>query len=134
MLLLLVCCPLQDAATLQWRSPADNGAVVSCYQLEVDDGRQGEFRLAYTGTDTQCVVQKLQSGLNYRFRLRAENSVSSRIFAGVESWALASFACACCTVCYNSAVKHTCTLAQHACQQNNLSKPCFFYCCLHVLT
>jgi hypothetical protein len=67
---------LQDAATLQWRPPAENGAAISCYQLEVDDGRQGEFRLAYTGMDTQCVVQKLQSGLNYRFRLRAENSVS----------------------------------------------------------
>lgn len=64
----------KDAATLQWRPPADNGAVISCYQLEVDDGRGGEFRLAFTGLDTQCVVAKLQSGLNYRFRLRTENS------------------------------------------------------------
>jgi hypothetical protein len=71
-----VCSCLQDTATLQWRPPAENGAVISCYQLEVDDGRQGEFRLAYTGLEQQCVVQKLQSGLNYRFRLRAENSVS----------------------------------------------------------
>jgi hypothetical protein len=67
---------LQDAATLAWSQPAENGAVISCYQLEVDDGRQGEFRLAYTGLELQCVVTKLQSGLNYRFRLRAENSVS----------------------------------------------------------
>lgn len=50
----------QDSATIQWQAPADNGAVVSCYQLEIDDGRQGEYRLAYTGHDTHCTVQQLQ--------------------------------------------------------------------------
>eukprot|EP00879_Flechtneria_rotunda_P003440 GHRR01003669.1.p1 GENE.GHRR01003669.1~~GHRR01003669.1.p1 ORF type:complete len:1144 (+),score=472.39 GHRR01003669.1:203-3634(+) len=64
----------KDSATLVWHAPADNGAAITCYQLEVDDGRQGEFRLAYTGTETKATVNKLQSGLQYRCRLRAENS------------------------------------------------------------
>lgn len=59
---IVLVCSLQDTTTLQWSPPADNGAVVSCYQLEVDDGRQGEFRLAYTGPETHCIVQQLQVG------------------------------------------------------------------------
>ncbi|KAF6257140.1 fibronectin type III [Scenedesmus sp. NREL 46B-D3] len=85
----------KDAATLQWRPPAENGALISCYQLEVDDGRQGEFRLAYTGLELQCVVQKLQSGLNYRFRLRAENSEGYSMWSAVAAAATAATTPAC---------------------------------------
>lgn len=49
-----------DSVTLQWAAPADNGAPVSGYTLEVDDGRGGEFRLAYSGLGTAATVAGLQ--------------------------------------------------------------------------
>jgi hypothetical protein len=55
-----VCLCLQDSATLQWSPPHDNGAPISCYTLEVDDGRGGEFRLAYSGAQCKAVVKQLQ--------------------------------------------------------------------------
>jgi hypothetical protein len=51
-----------DAVTLQWVPPAENGAPISGYTLEVDDGRGGDFRLAYTGGDTSTTVAGLQVG------------------------------------------------------------------------
>lgn len=55
----------QDTTTLQWSSPPDNGSLVTCYQLEVDDGSGGEFRLAYTGPQQRCVVKQLQVRLGH---------------------------------------------------------------------
>ena len=49
-----------DSVTLQWSAPPDNGAAISSYTLEVDDGRGGDFRLAYTGLDTTATVAGLQ--------------------------------------------------------------------------
>ncbi|KIZ02144.1 fibronectin type III domain containing 3A, partial [Monoraphidium neglectum] len=62
-----------DSVTLQWTAPPDNGAAISGYTLEVDDGRGGDFRLAYTGSNTKATVEGLQSGLPFRFRLQADN-------------------------------------------------------------
>ncbi|KAF8059974.1 FNDC3B [Scenedesmus sp. PABB004] len=70
----------KDAATLQWRAPPDNGAPVSSYTLEMDDGRGGDFRLAAAGPATSASLTNLASGLTYRIRLRAENS------EGVSLW------------------------------------------------
>ncbi|GBF99904.1 hypothetical protein Rsub_12812 [Raphidocelis subcapitata] len=62
-----------DTATLAWAPPADNGAPISGYTLEVDDGRGGDFRIAHTGAECRATVAGLRSGLPYRFRLLAEN-------------------------------------------------------------
>lgn len=32
---------------MQWEAPFDGGSEISSYELEVDDGRGGEFRLAH---------------------------------------------------------------------------------------
>lgn len=64
-----------DSVTLCWRPPADNGAPISGYTLEVDDGRGGDFRLAYSGGGTAASVGGLAAGLPYRFRLNADNMV-----------------------------------------------------------
>lgn len=70
-----VCC-LQDSLTLSWEVPACNGSKVNFYEVDMDDGRGGAFGRAYAGEDTQCVVCHLQSGLTYRFRVKAQNGVS----------------------------------------------------------
>ena len=49
-----------DAVTLQWAAPADNGASISSYSVEVDDGLGGEFRLAYSGPHICAVVKGLK--------------------------------------------------------------------------
>ncbi len=51
-----------DAVTLRWAAPPDNGAPITGYTLEVDDGAGGDFRLAYSGPDTAAAVTGLQVG------------------------------------------------------------------------
>lgn len=64
-----------DSVTMQWRAPHDNGDPISQYRLERDDGKGGDFDLAYTGLECRAQVGGLQSGVPYRFRLWAFNSV-----------------------------------------------------------
>lgn len=67
---------IQTSLTLSWTAPADNGSPISAYVLEADDGRGGDFHLAYAGINQTHTVTGLRSGLHYRFRLRADNDVS----------------------------------------------------------
>jgi hypothetical protein len=62
-----------DSVTLQWTAPPDNGAAISGYTLEVDDGRGGDFRLAYTGSNTKATVEGLQVGPCCRDKERAQS-------------------------------------------------------------
>jgi hypothetical protein len=75
---------LQDSATLEWEAPHDCGAPISCYTLERDDGRGGEFSVAYCGPQRRVTVSKLQAGLTYRYRLRAENTVGGWLLAAQQ--------------------------------------------------
>lgn len=62
-----------DSVSFRWRAPADNGAPLNCYVLEKDDGMGGDFQHAYAGLEHITTVKNLQSGAQYRFRLRADN-------------------------------------------------------------
>lgn len=55
-------CVLQDAVTLQWQPPADNGSAITFYKLEMDDGQGGDFHHVYGGQAAQlsAVVTGLQ--------------------------------------------------------------------------
>lgn len=67
----------QDSVTLQWATPWANGAAITRYVLQMDDGMGGEFHTKYAGADNEARVAGLKSGLAYRFRLMAENDVSA---------------------------------------------------------
>lgn len=79
-----------DSVTMQWQPPRDNGEPISQYRLERDDGRSGDFELAYTGPDCEALVGGLQSGVPYRFRLWAFNSVRTLLFAALRTSTLTS--------------------------------------------
>ncbi len=67
----------EDSVTLQWATPWANGAPITRYVLQMDDGMGGEFHTKYAGADNEATVGGLNSGLTYRFRLMAENDVST---------------------------------------------------------
>ena len=48
-----------------WQAPADNGAAVSDFQLECDDGSGGPFRRVFTGMAGKHAI----SGLKVRISL-----------------------------------------------------------------
>mmetsp|Transcript_36950 Transcript_36950/g.82146 ORF Transcript_36950/g.82146 Transcript_36950/m.82146 type:complete len:1201 (+) Transcript_36950:117-3719(+) len=62
-----------NSITLQWSAPAENGSPITSYQLEQDDGRGGDFSMVYAGIQTMFIASGLRSGLQYRFRVKAEN-------------------------------------------------------------
>ncbi len=76
----------QSSITFQWVAPPSNGAAVSNYTLERDEGGtlaaqmnglvQNSYMRAYAGPLQTVMVGGLKSGMHYRFRLRAENDVS----------------------------------------------------------
>lgn len=60
---------------LSWSKPESKGAEISEYLLDMEDGSTGYgFRPAYRGTETTCVIDKLQRNTCYKFRLLASNS------------------------------------------------------------
>ena len=63
------------SVTMRWQAPHDNGGPISQYRLERDDGKGGDFELAYTGPGCEALVPGLRSGVPYRFRVWVFNSV-----------------------------------------------------------
>jgi fibronectin type III domain-containing protein 3 len=63
-----------DAIVLLWPPVAGNGAEVTGYQVEMDDGEGGEMAFVGRTHEAQFSVGRLRSGLTYQFRVRAENS------------------------------------------------------------
>ncbi|KAF6778575.1 hypothetical protein AHF37_01955 [Paragonimus kellicotti] len=51
------------------------------YFLEVDNGRNGPYKVAYTGTELACRLEGLQFNTVYRLRVRAANKVA---YTGTE--------------------------------------------------
>lgn len=109
---------LQDSATLEWEAPHDCGAPISCYTLERDDGRGGEFSVAYCGPQRRVVVSKLQAGLTYRYRLRAENSVGgwppAAEQAAAQAWGATASCCRCGTQLAMHPMAASCPCASRA--------------------
>lgn len=70
-------CTADGATTVlvAWQEPADGGAPINAYQLQMDDGEGGDFQLLYNGDICQHLAANLRSGLGYRFRVLAENEV-----------------------------------------------------------
>lgn len=64
----------QDSVVLQWPAAAGNGAEVTGYAIEMDDGAGGEFSFVGHSVEPHFSLAGLRSGLAYRFRVRAENS------------------------------------------------------------
>ena len=63
------------AVLVAWKAPLDGGAPIHAYQLHRDDGNNGDFEPIYNGSDCQYLATGLRHGLEYRFRVLAENEV-----------------------------------------------------------
>ncbi len=64
-----------NTVLVSWQAPPDGGAPVHAYQVHRGDGMDGDFQPMYNGSDCQYQATGLLSGLQYRFRVRAENEV-----------------------------------------------------------
>lgn len=64
-----------DTVLVTWQAPADGGSSISAYQLHRGDGEGGDFQPVYNGGDCEYQSTGLRSGLQYRFRVLAENEV-----------------------------------------------------------
>ncbi|KAL0040936.1 hypothetical protein WJX79_010532 [Trebouxia sp. C0005] len=62
-----------DTVLVSWQAPPDGGAPIHAYQVHRGDGMDGDFQPMYNGSDCQYQATGLLSGLQYRFRVRAEN-------------------------------------------------------------
>ncbi|KAL3846896.1 hypothetical protein ACJMK2_017848 [Sinanodonta woodiana] len=67
---------------MKWGLPCENGAKISTYTLEYDEGLgTGNFVEIYNGLQRQHKVSKLQASTRYTFRLAAINSVGKSGFS-----------------------------------------------------
>jgi titin len=65
----------QDSVTLSWLAPADNGgSEVTHYVIEKRDALRMAWQMAGTSESTKFTVPRLSEGVQYVFRVRAENS------------------------------------------------------------
>jgi hypothetical protein len=64
----------QDSVVLRWPAVADNGAEVTGYAVEMDDGAGGEFSFVGHSVEPHFALAGLRSGVPYRFRVRGENA------------------------------------------------------------
>lgn len=101
-----------DSVTLQWDTPFDGGSEITSYELEMDDGRGGEFSLAHRAPpgSTRHTILHLRSGVAYRFRVRAESTM------GKGTW---SPTCAVHTAATSPDAPST--LAKLGCNRNSIS-------------
>ncbi|KAF8565977.1 hypothetical protein P879_03276 [Paragonimus westermani] len=53
------------------------------YFLEVDNGRNGPYKVAYTGTEQVCRLEGLQFNTPYRLRVRAANKIGHSAYSEV---------------------------------------------------
>ncbi|TNN12444.1 E3 ubiquitin-protein ligase TRIM9 [Schistosoma japonicum] len=64
------------------------------FQLEVDNGRGGPFKVAYTGSERVCRVEGLHLNTTYRFRIRSTNGIAHSAYSdivAIKTARLASF-------------------------------------------
>jgi predicted phage tail protein len=67
---------------LKWNTTSDNGAKISSYSLEYDQGRGDmEFVEVYNGLQRQFKVTKLSASTGYTFRLASVNAVGKSQFS-----------------------------------------------------
>lgn len=63
-----------NSVVLLWPPVSSNGADVSGYQVEMDDGEGSDLQMIARTHEPQFSTTKLRGGLMYRVRIRAENS------------------------------------------------------------
>lgn len=68
-----------DSLTFEWLKPSGNGAEVTGYRIEMDNGR-GSFDFVAKVQDCMVVLAKLQPDSEYAIRVCAENA------KGVSTW------------------------------------------------
>ncbi|XP_018647791.1 putative tripartite motif protein trim9 [Schistosoma mansoni] len=74
-------------------STMNNGELIQ-FQLEVDNGRGGPFKVVYTGPEYVCRVEGLHLNTTYRFRIRSTNGIAQSAYSDIveiKTARLASF-------------------------------------------
>lgn len=71
-------------ARLEWTAPADNGAPILDYRLEMSSSVDDAFAEVYRGANTECVVSELTPFSPYFFRVCARNSAGRGPFSNVR--------------------------------------------------
>ncbi|CAH8446445.1 unnamed protein product [Heterobilharzia americana] len=56
---------------------------VITFQLEVDNGHGGPFKVAYTGPEHVCRLEGLHLNTTYRFRIRSTNGISQSAYSDI---------------------------------------------------
>jgi hypothetical protein len=81
----------RTSITLQWDAPSKSGgATIDGYRVQVDDGLGGDFVDASVVTETYAIIESLNPGRPYRFRIAAETVVGSGPYAPVYRQVVAS--------------------------------------------
>lgn len=70
----LVTCRSPQVAAVTWTAPAQNGAPITDYRLEMCIYEKDDFAQVYHGPKTCCEVKVLQPNTSYLFRVQASNS------------------------------------------------------------
>ncbi|XP_022188761.2 fibronectin type-III domain-containing protein 3A isoform X2 [Nilaparvata lugens] len=70
---------------LKWTAAPDNGAPITRYVLECDEGK-GVWKECYSGKGRQYTISKLQPATNYKFRLYAVNDAGQSAYSEVSSF------------------------------------------------
>ncbi|CAH8484404.1 unnamed protein product [Schistosoma bovis] len=78
---------------IRFLSTMNNGELIQ-FQLEVDNGRGGPFKVVYTGPECVCRVEGLHLNTTYRFRIRSTNGIAQSAYSdivAIKTARLASF-------------------------------------------
>ncbi|KAL0274067.1 UNVERIFIED_CONTAM: hypothetical protein PYX00_006584 [Menopon gallinae] len=70
----LITCRSPQVAAVTWSAPAQNGAPITEYRLEMCIYEKDDFAQVYHGPKTCCEVKVLQPNTSYLFRVQASNS------------------------------------------------------------
>ncbi|KAI4804676.1 hypothetical protein KUCAC02_026295 [Chaenocephalus aceratus] len=72
----------KSTLTLQWKPPGDNGAKITNYLLEWDEGKKNSvFRECYFGSQRHYKVSRLFPACGYTFRVAARNDIGTSGFS-----------------------------------------------------
>jgi prepilin-type N-terminal cleavage/methylation domain-containing protein len=70
-----------QAVTVSWNTPGDNGSPIVGYVVEIRSGGGEWTSVPHTGTDTSVIVEGLVNGTTYQFRVAAVNAVGQSGFS-----------------------------------------------------
>ncbi|CAI2722874.1 unnamed protein product [Schistosoma spindalis] len=76
---------------IRFLSTMNNGELIQ-FQLEVDNGRGGPFKVVYTGPECVCRVEGLHLNTTYRFRIRSTNGIAQSAYSDIVAMKTARLA------------------------------------------